>query len=231
MSRHTLLLQCAAPMQSWGTRSRFTERDTEREPTKSGVIGLIAAAMGRPRDAPIDDLAQLRMGVRIDREGIVRRDFQTAVKVRKADPKKKPQTVLSNRYYLSDAAFLVGLESDESELLRKIFIALQSPCWPLFLGRKAFVPGLPVYLPDGLLEGVVLEDALAQHPPIAEPHRDDGATARTVMEVGFDQEGDVRLDVPLSFVSEDRRYAPRKVLVGYIPRSFTSPSEEVESCT
>jgi len=231
MSRHTLLLQCVAPMQSWGTRSRFTERDTEREPTKSGVIGLIAAALGRQRDAPLEDLAQLRMGVRIDREGIVRRDYQTALKVRKADPKAMPQTVLSNRYYLSDAAFLVGLESADPELLRDIDAALQSPRWPLFLGRKAFVPGLPVHLRGGLVEEVALEEALAQHSPIAEPHPDDGSSTRTVMEVGFDQEGDVRLDVPMSFVSEDRRYAPRKVRTGYIPRPATVSSQEVETCT
>ncbi|MCZ9342329.1 CRISPR-associated protein Cas5, partial [Streptomyces sp. TRM76130] len=27
-------------MQSWGTRSQFTSRDTATEPTKSGVVGL-----------------------------------------------------------------------------------------------------------------------------------------------------------------------------------------------
>ena len=37
-------------MQSWGTQSRFSVRDTGREPSKSGVVGLIGAAMGIPRD-------------------------------------------------------------------------------------------------------------------------------------------------------------------------------------
>ena len=43
----TLLLRLAGPMQSWGTASKFRERDTGREPSKSGVVGLLAAALGR----------------------------------------------------------------------------------------------------------------------------------------------------------------------------------------
>ena len=47
---NTLLLRLAGPMQSWGTQSRFTIRDTGYEPSKSGVIGLLCAALGKPRD-------------------------------------------------------------------------------------------------------------------------------------------------------------------------------------
>ena len=42
----TLLLRLAGPMQSWGTDSKFDVRRTGREPSKSGVIGLVAAALG-----------------------------------------------------------------------------------------------------------------------------------------------------------------------------------------
>ena len=73
----TLLLRLAGPMQSWGTASKFRERDTEREPSKSGVVGLVAAALGRPRTAPIADLAAFEMGVRVDHEGVLQRDYQT----------------------------------------------------------------------------------------------------------------------------------------------------------
>ena len=45
----TLLLRLAGPMQSWGTDSKFDVRRTQREPSKSGVIGLVAAALGIPR--------------------------------------------------------------------------------------------------------------------------------------------------------------------------------------
>jgi len=114
----TLLLRLAGPMQSWGTQSQFRERDTGLEPSKSGVIGLLCAALGRPRDEPVDDLAALVMGVRVEREGAMRRDYQTAggwhrredawYGVAKADG-KTGGTVLSDRYYLADADFLVGL--------------------------------------------------------------------------------------------------------------------------
>ena len=45
----TLLLRCIGPLQSWDTQSRFDVRTTGREPSKSGIIGLICAALGRPR--------------------------------------------------------------------------------------------------------------------------------------------------------------------------------------
>ena len=72
-----LLLKLAGPLQSWGADSRFTERKTRHEPTKSGVIGLLAAALGRRRTEPVDDLASLRFGVRIDQPGHYECDFQT----------------------------------------------------------------------------------------------------------------------------------------------------------
>ena len=51
-----LLLRLAGPLQAWGAKSRFTVRATELAPTKSGVIGMLAAAVGRTRTAPIQEL-------------------------------------------------------------------------------------------------------------------------------------------------------------------------------
>ena len=79
-----LLMRLSGPMQAWGVQSRFGVRDTTREPSKSGVVGLLAAALGRPRYAAIDDLAALRMGVRVDREGTLLRDYHTAQEVYRA---------------------------------------------------------------------------------------------------------------------------------------------------
>ena len=89
-----LLLRLAGPLQSWGDSSRFVRRTTRREPTKSGIVGLLAAALGRSREESIDDLAQLEMGVRIDQKGRLTRDFQTE---RSLDGKKTMP--LSHRYY------------------------------------------------------------------------------------------------------------------------------------
>ncbi|MCX6022801.1 MAG: CRISPR-associated protein Cas5, partial [Chloroflexi bacterium] len=55
----TLLMRLAGPMQSWGTQSEFRNRDTGIEPSKSGIIGLLGAALGWPRDADFTPLARL----------------------------------------------------------------------------------------------------------------------------------------------------------------------------
>lgn len=206
---HTLLLRLQGPMQSWGTTSRFDERDTQLEPSKSGVIGLACAALGRDRRESVEDLAALRMGVRVDREGMLLRDYQTATGVLVASGKPDfKRTVVSPRYFLSDAVFLVGLEGDDKELLEKVQRALQAPVWPIFLGRKSFVPSMPVFLPDGL-SSLALEEALQRQPRLVPPrHGDDMQSIRFILE--HDTEGSVRLDQPLAPFSE-RRFGPRYV--------------------
>jgi CRISPR system Cascade subunit CasD len=128
---HTLLMRLAGPMQSWGTQSRFGVRDTGLEPSKSGVIGLLCAALGRGRAEPVDDLAELVMGVRVDREGAPERDYQTAQNVARAGGGTQ-ETVLSTRDYLADADFLVGLAGNDLGLLRRLDGALDEPVWALF---------------------------------------------------------------------------------------------------
>lgn len=73
-----LLLRLEGPLQSWGYRSRFSDRDTGLEPTKSGIVGLLCCALGRSRSESPADLAALAMHVRVDREGALLKDFHTA---------------------------------------------------------------------------------------------------------------------------------------------------------
>jgi len=208
----TLLLRLAGPMQSWGVQSRFTVRETGLEPSKSGVIGLICAALGRPRTAPVADLAALRLGVRVDRQGILSYDYHTAQDVLKAAGGLK-DTEVSRRYYLADASFLVGLEG-ELALLRLLHAALYDPVWPLYLGRKAFTPGEPVWLADGLQVGVALRPALEGYRWQARPGQARPERLRLVLE---DPEGvEVRPDQPISFQSNARRFAPRRVKTGWM---------------
>lgn len=203
----TLLLRLAGPMQSWGTTSRFDERDTQLEPSKSGVLGLVCAALGRDRAEPIDDLAALRMGVRVEREGVPLRDYQTATGVLIASSGKPDldRTVVSPRYYLADAVFLVGLEGDR-DLLANIQQALMSPVWPLALGRKSCVPSLPVHLPDGLSEQP-LQAMLATWPCLMTGEAPQ-SPRRVLLE--HSSEGSVRLDQPVAPFAE-RRFGPRFV--------------------
>lgn len=192
-------------MQSWGTTSRFDERDTQLEPSKSGVLGLVCAALGRDRSEPVEDLARLRMGVRVDREGIPMRDYQTATGVVTAAGKVDGnRTVVSPRYYLADAAFLVGLEGDRA-LLKGIHEALRRPVWPLALGRKSFVPAVPIHLSGGLVESG-LQDALTRWPLLE--GSEEGGNLRFVLE--DDADGAIRLDQPVAPYAE-RRFGPRFV--------------------
>ena len=156
---HTLLLRLEGPMQSWGYRSRFDYRDTALEPTRSGVIGLICAAMGIARGEDISRFNSLRLGVRVDREGRPERDYHTALDVIKADG-RGTDTVVSYRDYLADASFTVGLESSDRRLLDEIAEALQSPRWPLFLGRKAFPLAAPPVEPSHSVKPGALEEHL-----------------------------------------------------------------------
>lgn len=232
-AKHTLLLRLAGPMQSWGVQSDFTVRDTAVEPSKSGVIGLVCAALGRPRSAPIDDLALLRMGVRVDREGTKERDFHTAGQsgyLRAKGNIERKDVITSERYYLADARFLVGLEGDVSELplLKRMHAALKAPKWTLSLGRKAFPPGLPVYLPDGLREGEALMEALKEYPweqAYGQGHVDQ---LRYALEITSEDETsrddfDVRRtqpDQPVSF--QPREFAPREIGILHRPNRHSS---------
>ena len=209
-------------MQSWGTRSRFTERDTEMEPSKSGVVGLICAALGRPRDQDVTDLAALRMGVRVDHEGRMERDYHTAGGVdgiARASGSQSKNAVLSNRYYLSGADFLVGIESQNVALLQEVEAGLRNPRWQVSLGRKSFVPSVPVHMPfTGGLRSSGLENALRDEPWPLEPAAWSLAASqgpqrlRLVIETNSDNlDGETRMDQPLGAAFQDRTFGPRTI--------------------
>jgi CRISPR system Cascade subunit CasD len=153
-----LLLRLTGPLQSWGEHSHFNDRDTAAFPTRSGILGLLAAALGRTRTKLVDDLARLSVTVRIDRPGVHLRDLHTVGgglpadrTVTTADGGKRPGdtgTLLSHRHYLADAAFTaaITIPSPDAGLLDQCADALRSPRWPLFLGRRACPPEGPLLL-------------------------------------------------------------------------------------
>lgn len=220
----TLLLKLVGAMQSWGTTSRFDQRDTGREPSKSGVLGLLAAAMGIDREnwTDLEPLTRLRMGVRHDRTGIPRRDYQTAGcastdAIIKADGTlAKDGGVVSLRDYLADAAFLVALEGDDRSLLEKADSALQDPVWPLALGRKSYVPSEPIWCDGGVRE-VGLVDALKSYPWISRLRRFEKAPSSLRISVDSeDATGSLCMDQPLSSFAV-RRFGARFVRSEMIP--------------
>lgn len=230
----SLVLRLSGPMQAWGTQSRFRNRDSGLEPSKSGVLGLICAAMGIPRtdDIALKSLAKLTMGVRVDREGRLMRDFQTAgggdwpgidqYGVIKADG-SVPDTVVSERFYLANAVFLVAL-SGPRELLERLENALQNPFWPLFLGRKAFPPSEPVYLKNGLREED-LESVLRMFPLISKNDNDNSRWLRLVLECEPGK-GQPCMDQPLSFLPGNRRHSVRFVKFDHVNSAVLERGED-----
>jgi CRISPR system Cascade subunit CasD len=183
-------------MQSWGFRSRFDYRDTALEPTRSGVLGLICAAMGIARGEGISQFEAIRMGVRVDKQGRPERDYHTALEVIKADGSGR-DAVVSYRDYLADASFTVGLQSENKDLLEEIAKCLRNPAWFLFLGRKAFPLAIPPLQPDDSPKLGTLEE-----------HLFSGESAKRVVLEADDGER-TQHDWPLCF--RQRRFKPRSI--------------------
>ncbi|MEU1622386.1 type I-E CRISPR-associated protein Cas5/CasD [Streptomyces sp. NPDC005722] len=215
---HVLLIRLAGPIQSWGMASRFAARDTHSRPTKSGVIGLCAAALGLDRIQPLGELATVQFGIRADHPGTPLRDYHTvgggtyplrprdlatdhrraaaletasesvddtttdqanqaaqpfgrhtlhgwygAPKSIASDPVSgalvpgnlQRHAMISERWYLADAAFLVGLQHPDPTLLNHLAYALEHPKRLLWLGRKSCPPSGQVAL--GVVPGTLKE--------------------------------------------------------------------------
>lgn len=205
-----LLLRLSGPLQSWGDSSRFSRRLTRNEPTKSGVVGLLASALGRSREDDVADLAELEFAVRTDQRGELVRDFQTERRDKEVMP-------LTYRYYLSDAKFVVAL-GGSADLLQQVDGALKNPARPLYLGRRA-CPADPQVSLGICSEYDDVRKALAHEPWCAA----DWYKARMAkegdpfpaLEVAADaRDGEAcesQADYPLSFSSSGRRYACRPV--------------------
>lgn len=227
-----LVLRLAGPLQSWGSQSQFSRRETDSQPTKSGVVGLLAAAGGRRREDPIVDLVALRFGVRVDQAGSLLRDYHTVSDYRGlglpaavVDSKGRQKrtgysTKVTHRYYLQDAVFVAVLEGN-AELLRNLASAIQAPGFALALGRRSCVPTQPIVLDgageDGLWPGdlrTVLESVEWQ---ATDGHRRlvkrQSPSPHVSLAITYDdQAGDEsKTDVPTSFVHRDRAFVVRTV--------------------
>ena len=214
-------LTLAAPLQSWGSASRFSTRATDDAPTKSGIVGLLAAARGLRRTDPLEELLGLRFGVRLDQPGELLRDFQTA---RSLDGRESMP--LSYRFFRADARYLVGLEGDP-ELVDLLAGALVRPVFPLYLGRRSCPPSEPLV---PVVRDVSLETFLLDEPWRAaawwRDRRPDGdakvefridAGGGTGELDGYVQGEVVQRDEPVSFDPEHRQYGWRTVKHGFIP--------------
>ncbi|KPM50395.1 CRISPR-associated protein Cas5 [Frankia sp. R43] len=233
-----LVLRLAGPVQSWGGTSVFNRRDTQTEPTKSGLVGLLAAAQGLRRTDPIETLLTLTFGVRTDQPGTLLRDYHTLSDYRgrplpsaavTAKGLQKPtspakHTHVTERFYLQDAVFIAAVSGPEP-VLDTLVAALRAPAFPLALGRRSCPPTQPLLLtPTGrgdtaLWDGnpaAVLENTVPWQASDAQRERLAAARPRprtidlpvTVDDPNGDE---IRRDVPTSFDPRDRGFTTRRV--------------------
>lgn len=224
-----LALLLDAPLQSWGFESRFQRRTTGLHPTKSGVVGLICAAMGLAKDSPeeratLPQLAALKMiSIGIQRQQVnrwtgekselaVRRleDFHTVLKTRRASGKMNDDPVVTRRQYLLDARFGVILTGNRL-LLQRVATALTDPVWGVWFGRKSCIPAEPIYR-GMFVSPTEAEKALIGHAPLE--------SFTTVTEAESFSEGTDSLnDQPVSFGDstssgpDKRQFAVRRIRV------------------
>ncbi|MBG0828219.1 type I-E CRISPR-associated protein Cas5/CasD [Planomonospora sp. ID67723] len=214
-----LVLRLAAPLQSWGEHSVFTQRDSLRFPTRSGLIGLLASAEGVGRGRSLEAYEALRFTVRIDRPGVQMIDFHTIGGglprgVPRPDGTQRPRdtaTVVTRRQYLSDAVFTVAVEGPEQRL-DELVQALRQPHWQPYLGRRSCPPDQPLLL--SRVDDPVIH--LETRVPLARRLREkEEPTAEFVVEGATDAADAVAelADVPESFNRYDRRYRIRTVSI------------------
>ncbi|MEU2391466.1 type I-E CRISPR-associated protein Cas5/CasD [Streptomyces sp. NPDC007369] len=222
-----LALRLAGPLQAWGSSARFARRTTETAPTKSGVIGLLAAALGRQREADLSDLASLAFAVRIDQPGTRIRDFQTA---HHADTDKAMP--VSHRYYLADAVFVAAVAGDHG-LVQALYEAVRAPVYLPYLGRRSCPPQGPVDL--GIREGNDPAAVLCNEPWQASAWHQKRHRKQAVIPLPLLAEaaagarlGTTLRDQPLSFDPTHRQYALRTVVSTSVdvPNPYFRPDKE-----
>lgn len=173
-----LILRLDGPMQAWGTHTYEDFRPSNLYPTRSGLLGLIAACLGIERtdlDGQSRLAASIEFSVRIDdrverfdreepiaKSGVKLPDFHTVLDARKVDGKPNKFPVVSRREYLFDAAFTVAVgERPKGQFtLEQIAEALRRPCYTPTLGRRSCPPSRPLL--DAEVEAANAIDALRQ---------------------------------------------------------------------
>ncbi|MDO5752438.1 type I-E CRISPR-associated protein Cas5/CasD [Arthrobacter sp.] len=177
----SLYLRFAAPYQSWaGPRVTGNHVNTALIPSRSGVTGLAAAALGARKGEWPRWLEELSIDVRADNPGVLGKDFQTinprpevqtfieriwtaSGQKGKAPasftPDAQKGTAIVKRTYLAGAEFIVRL--GHPERTHELVQAFATPGFSPYLGRKSFAPSFPFLLGAG--EETLLERAPSGH--------------------------------------------------------------------
>lgn len=156
-----LVFQLYGPLASWGNIAVGESRHSDTYPSKSAVMGLVAAALGirRSDDVPHQQLCNsYGYGVKVISTGTMMRDYHTT----QAPPMQKKVvhytrrdelsasklgTILSTREYRCDSFAVVALwvlVPNPPYPLKQLAKALLMPKFVLYLGRKSCPLGLPL---------------------------------------------------------------------------------------
>ncbi|MFA6929357.1 MAG: type I-E CRISPR-associated protein Cas5/CasD [Lentisphaeria bacterium] len=217
-----LSLYLRAPLQSWGATAKFGERPSLSFPTRSGILGMLAAASGIDRndDAWLLKLKCLAMRCLVFFPGRRIMDYHTvgggydvndAWSKRRMSPKAEggtPTTVLTSREYLQDAAFGIVLAAENTELVNTLAQAIRNPVWGVWLGRKCCIPTEPIFA--GEFE--TSEEAYAALLSRAENSnlsKGKPAICKVITEVPANEAEEVWHDIPISFGT--REFAARSI--------------------
>lgn len=217
-----IVLWLEGPLQSWGEFSKYGRRETLKFPTKSGIYGILLAAMGAkgPQEELLAKMAHLPQKVLSFGSPSQMMDFhmvgsgydpsdpwQRLAMARKADG-KVPNTggsKMTYRYYLQDAKFAI-IQSITEDLVESVIEGLTQPVYSPSLGRKSCVP--TEYLYQGVYESQ--EEAEAHAKSIAQQK---GVQLSFIVEEskGANPWDLVVHDVPISFGSQ-KKYTSRHVV-------------------
>ncbi len=159
-----LAIKLHGVMQAWGGHTYEDLRHSELIPTRSAILGILAACLGIDRhDATgMEALSgSIRMAVRMDSQPERMMDFHTVMDARKVDGKPNPNPVVSRREYLCDAKYSVLLNIAEDAVFSPDTIkkALKKPVYTPFLGRRSCPVSRPLF--DTMISAVDFKQAFA----------------------------------------------------------------------
>ncbi|MDU2293365.1 MAG: type I-E CRISPR-associated protein Cas5/CasD [Clostridia bacterium] len=223
----TILLKCAGPLQAWGTDSYFETRMTDLYPSKSGIIGLLAACCGyrREEDGPLVRLNELDFAVRVDRSGSLLRDYHTAQKYTKKGT--LDGNYVTNRYYLQDAVFIVALGHRDEAFIDELVAAIRAPYFQPFMGRRSLP--VPVDFLLAVCSGGVIEN-LTNLPKQTHDKPSDRLSEQLTLYADADLLGTDqwhwRKDRPISFSQKNRRFANRAEAVAVLDVPLPAPATD-----